>query len=82
VAVGAGGMAQAAPVGTGPSTNLGKAFDKLVLNIEKLDSRETLDITPNFPRFLYKTMAHIGWNTEGKKNGLRRKELKIRRDLQ
>lgn len=71
LAVGAGEMAQQAPLGHGPSTNLGKAVDGLVQNIMNNNSKDTVYVEPNFPRFLYKMAAHMGWRRQAKNNGLK-----------
>ena len=75
VGAGAGGMAQAAPVGKGPSANMGKTRDILAENILHQTTGETLFTQPNFPRFLYKTMAHMGWRQIAKGNGIKGKEM-------
>lgn len=76
--VGAGEMSQAAPVGHGPSVNLGKGLDQLAADILAGKTGGSVFIEPNFPRFLYKAAAHIGWRKKAKKNGLKVSELKRR----
>jgi len=71
VGVGAGGMAGAAPVGHGPMKNLGSALDLLAENILGNNSAEDYIFEPNFPRFLYKASAHVGWKMQARKNGLK-----------
>lgn len=78
VACGAGGMINAAPVGKGPNTNLGKAFEALAGHIKNGQAFETLYVKPNFPRFLYITFAHVGWKAQGKSNGISPKALYAR----
>ena len=73
--VGAGGMANAAPVGHGPMKNLGLALDRLSINILDGKSVEDYIFEPNFPRFLYKAAAHMGWRMQARKNGLKIKQL-------
>lgn len=75
VAAGAGEMVKAAPMGHGPSTNIGKALDELVITILKKQSGEIIFTEPNFPRILYKMAAHMGWYSTSKKNGVKRKDL-------
>lgn len=76
ISIGAGGMVQTAPIGKGPCTSIGKNFDCFAANILGLKSADSLYTAPNFPRFLYKTAAHIGWRSQAKKNGLKIKDLK------
>lgn len=75
LALGAGGMGQVAPIGKGPLTSLGKSFDAMAANITALQPGETLLTHPDFPRFLYKTAAHLGWRQQGRSNGLSAKDL-------
>ncbi len=75
ICYGAGGMVQFAPLGHGPSTNLGKAADTLLDNLQAGKPGETLFCEPNFPRFLYKAAAHMSWRKIGKENGLKPKDL-------
>ncbi len=76
--VGAGGMIKMAPVGRGPSVNLGRAYEKLIKDILELCSRDTMFIEPNFPRILYKLAAHGNWRASVKKNGLKVGDLRKR----
>lgn len=76
VAVGAGEMAQAAPMGKGPSTNLGRAFDELADDIALGRGGETRFAEPNFPRVLYRLSAHHMWRQQAKANGLQAADLK------
>lgn len=76
--VGAGGMLLSVkniPIGHGPKKNLGVAFEKLANNILKYSSGEDIFITLNFPRILYKLAAEMGWRNSIKANGLKRKDL-------
>lgn len=78
VAVGAGEMSQVAPMGHGPSKNLGHAFDRLADDIATGCGGETLFVEPNFPRFLYRLSAHHMWRKQAKANGLKPRDLKRR----
>ena len=78
VAVGAGEMLKAAPLGRGPSTNAGNALDKLADNILKRASQDNAYVEPNFPRPLYILAAHAGWRKQAKRNGLKAKDIKSR----
>lgn len=76
VAVGGGGMAQTAPIGNGPCISIGKALDAIAANIMTGQQENDIFVEPDFPRFLYKSMAHIGWRTQAKQNGLRVKDIR------
>ena len=78
LAVGAGEMAQQSPLGHGTSTNLGRAVDVLVQDIMNKNSKDTVYVEPNFPRFLYKMAAHMGWRKLAKANGLKVSDILIR----
>jgi multimeric flavodoxin WrbA len=82
VGIGAGGMLLAVknvPVGHGPKKNLEKALKQLSSNILKCASEENIYITANFPRFLYKLSAEMGWRQAIKANGLTRKDLFLKK---
>lgn len=78
VGLGAGEMAHAAPLGIGPSKNLGRVIKQLTADIRVGNSGEAIFVEPNFPRFLYITAAHIGWRKGIKANGLKAADLKMR----
>lgn len=71
LAAGGGGMAQAAPMGYGPSKNMGKALNKLLAAILSGESGEDIYTEPNFPRRLYIFSAHMGWRLQAKANGVK-----------
>ncbi|MDR2160671.1 MAG: hypothetical protein LBO77_00775 [Desulfovibrio sp.] len=73
--VGAGGMIFAAPVGHGPLKNLGRALDLLAENILEGKTGDDYLFEPNFPKFLYKTFAHLGWIWQARKNGLKIRQM-------
>lgn len=75
LAAGAGEMSHAAPMGTGPLKNLGRALDELARAIERRESGETMFVEPNFPRMLYRMAGHRSWNAQAKKNGLKPRDL-------
>lgn len=82
VGIGAGGMITAlkdVPIGRGPKKSLGLAFEKLTNNILKHSSGDDIFITANFPRIMYKFAAEMGWGKSIKANGLRRKDLFLRK---
>lgn len=74
--LGCGPMADASPVGQGTAKDLGYALDSMAEAILKGESGENLYAQPNFPRRLYRRMAHMGWRLEARKNGLNQSELK------
>jgi multimeric flavodoxin WrbA len=71
IGVGAGGMIHAAPVGRGPMKNLGRAIDRLAASVLNAESADDYTFEPNFPRFLYNAIAHFGWRSQSRKNGLK-----------
>lgn len=82
VGIGSGGMLAGlknVPMGRGPKKNLGSAFKELVNNISMRNSGENIFISANFPRFLYKLAAEMSWRQAIKANGLKRKDLSLRK---
>jgi multimeric flavodoxin WrbA len=82
IGMGAGGMLQSVknvPAGYGPKKDLGEALSKLVKNISERSSGEDIFITANFPRFLYKLAAEMGWRKSVKANGLKTRDLHLRK---
>lgn len=82
IGMGAGGMLQSVknvPAGYGPKKDLGEALSKLVKNISERSSGEDIFITANFPRFLYKLAAEMGWRKSVKANGLKTRNLHLRK---
>lgn len=80
LAVGAGEMAQAAPLGHGPAANLGKALERFAQDVQNGATGDPVFVEPNFPRFLYQKAGHLGMRRLAKKNGLSDKE--VRRKLE
>lgn len=82
IGIGGGGMVLSlrnVPHGQGPKKNISKALDTMVGSILSGDSMENIYVDPGIPRFLYKLAAEMGWRQECKKNGLKVKELSMRR---
>lgn len=82
IGIGAGGMIpglKSVAIGHGPKKSLEKALKELADNILKGTSEENIFITVNFPRVLYKLAAEMGWRQSIKANGLKRKDLFIRK---
>jgi multimeric flavodoxin WrbA len=80
--IGGGGMMvmiENVPMGHGPKKSLGKAFRELANNILNGTSQENIFISPNFPRILYKLAAEMEWRKAIKANGLKRKDLSIKK---
>lgn len=78
IGIGAGGMLpslKSVAIGHGPKKNLEKALKQLANNILKGASEESIFITANFPRVLYKLVVEMGWRQSIKANGLKRKDL-------
>lgn len=75
LAVGAGGMAQAAPIGKGPLSKLGRALEDIADNIKNSETDEMIYIEPAFPRFLYKIAGNMSFTKQGKVNGLKKSEI-------
>lgn len=82
IGIGAGGMLPTLnniPIGHGPKKNLEKVLKQLADNIVKCASEENIFTTANFPRVLYKLAAEMGWRRSIKANGLKRKDLFLRK---
>jgi len=82
VGVGAGGMLTSiknVPIGYGPKKSLGAAFEKLAKNILEHSSGEDIFITADFPRTLYKLAAEMGWRKSIKANGMKKKDLSLKK---
>lgn len=78
VGLGGGGMLAGlnnVPSGHGPRKNPSLALRELAKNAAEKKSSENLFASPNFPRFLYKAMAEMGWRAQVKQNGLKVKDL-------
>lgn len=73
--IGAGPMIKSFSMGNGPTKDIGKNLDIFTSNILSKKTEATIFTKPNFPRFLYKSMANMGWNIEAKNNGIKLKEL-------
>ena len=76
VMIGAGGMAQAAPLGKGPAAKTGEVIAELARSIDNNADGETLTAEPIFPRFLYKIAGNMSFVKMGKENGLSRADIK------
>lgn len=78
VGIGGGGILAGlsnVPSGHGPRKNPSNALRELAQNVTETRSAEDIFVSPNFPRFLYKVMAEMGWRTQIKQNGLKTKDL-------
>lgn len=74
--IGAGGMIDASPIGRGPMKRLGEQLDILSDDIVNRRYADDHTFQPNFSRSLYKAAAHYGWNSQAKKNGVSKKDIK------
>ncbi|MDF2906953.1 MAG: hypothetical protein K0R34_2274 [Herbinix sp.] len=82
VGIGGGGMVlglKNVPHGKGPKKNISSAIDTLAGNILSGSSAENIYINPGIPRFLYKMAAEMGWRHTVKANGLKTRDLFLRR---
>jgi hypothetical protein len=80
--IGAGGMLlslKGVPIGYGPKKSFALPFQQLAGNIEACAAGESLFVTPNFPRILYKLAAEMGWRRSIKANGLKRRDLFLKK---
>ena len=66
-------------LGYGPLKNLGKAFQQLVDNITRRTTGESVYIVPNFPKLAYKLAGEMSMRKSIKANGLRSKDLYLRK---
>jgi hypothetical protein len=82
IGIGGGGMVQGmknVPHGKGPKKNSSAALDVLADNILSGGCGENIYVNPGIPRFLYKLAAELGWKQVAKANGLKKKDLSMRR---
>ena len=76
LAVGAGGMVHAAPLGKGPLAKVDVALEEMAEDIKNGRSGDTIYVKPSFPRFLFTFMGNLSFTAEGKKNGLSKADIK------
>lgn len=69
------GSIQGVPLGRGPFKNLGKVMESFANNIMEKSSGKTALLSPKFPYFVWCFCADYFWNSQGKKNGLKRKDM-------
>ena len=82
IGIGAGGMITSLkniPMGHGPKRNQGIALEQFASNILSCSSGDDLYITANLPRFLYKIAAEKNWRQSVKANGLKRRDLFLKK---
>ncbi len=63
------------PLGAGPKSTLGSAFQELKNAINAHTSADNIYTSIGFPRALYKMAAEIGWNQLIKQNGGNKRDL-------
>jgi multimeric flavodoxin WrbA len=82
IGLGAGGILagdNAIPLDVGPNRNLGQALRKLAHSVTNRVSDQNLFITANFPKLLYKLGGEMGWRKNARANGLRARDLSMKR---
>ena len=78
VGVGGGGMATMLKGGAGengPMHDIVVVLGTLSTHILQKEYSENIYVSPNFPRFLYKMAAEMGWRQQIRANGLKGKDL-------
>ncbi len=82
IGIGGGGMVASlknVPHGKGPKKKISLALDALADNILQRRSANNIYVNPGIPRFLYKFGGEMGWRRTIKANGLKTKDLFMRR---
>ncbi|MGO0862670.1 hypothetical protein, partial [Clostridioides difficile] len=75
------GSLQSTPLGKGPKKSLGTSLGELSKNIlsNNIDSstsgKNNIFISPNFPRFIFKSVLNYHWNPQAKSNGLTKSDI-------
>lgn len=75
------GSLKSVPLGKGPKKSLGTSLGELSKNIlnnnidSSTSSKNNIFISPNFPRFIFKSTANYHWNPEAKSNGLTKSDI-------
>jgi len=80
--LGGGGMLPAIkniPVGCGPRKTFSSALRKLARNAEEKRCDENLFVSPALPRFLFKLTGEMGWRSKIRHNGLKVKDMHLRK---
>lgn len=78
VGLGGGGMlAQMKDIseGQGVKKNLGGALKAVAGNIASQTSAEPVLVSPDIPRIVYRVGGNIGWNSQAKAKGLKKKDI-------
>lgn len=63
------------PLGHGPKKDLGKAINTLCKNILEGDSGESIFVSPNFPKILFRICANTFWKVRAKENGIKKRDI-------
>lgn len=80
--LGGGGMLSAIqniPYGQGPRKNFSSELQRLAAQTAAAAGGDDRFASPNFPRFLYRLSAEMGWHQLIEKNGLKTRDLSLRR---
>lgn len=78
---GAGEMLQfveKVPRGHGPMKNLAQAMEALAANLQSRRSRDSLLLSPKFPRFAWRISGTRFFNSTARQNGLKKKDIRRR----
>ncbi len=67
------------PDGKGPKKNISLALNVLIENIRRKSSADNIYVNAGIPRILYKLAAEQGWRKYIRANGLKTKDLSMRR---
>lgn len=82
IGLGAGGVLlsiENVPLGAGPTRNLAQALRQLASSVGQGSGGENVFTTMNMPKLLYKLAAEVGWCRSAKANGLKIRDLSLRR---
>ena len=64
-------------LGQGPLKGMDKPFEIFVANIAAQKQGETLYMQPSYPGWFFRFYGnHMFWDTQARRNGLRRKDMK------
>ena len=82
IGIGGGGMLASfkSPLESqGPMKNLWDAIKVMVDNVSNPHEMDNIYTVPNYPRFLYALGGNMGWKKQIKENGLKQKDLNMKK---
>ncbi|MGL5153158.1 MAG: hypothetical protein ACRC7N_21565 [Clostridium sp.] len=82
IGLGGGGMipsVKGVPFGHGPKKGIGMELKRMASDIKSGSGSGNVFVEMNFPGFLYKLSAEFGWRMQLRKNGLRFRDIGLRR---